>query len=135
MDICQGRWISTTDRAYIGRVSRELGRRIRAARVYAGFDGRPELAKILETSEPTLQRIELGDRAVKRPELLAIAEACKVPMWFLERGWDGWRSTEPSEGEMGTGEAKEPRPHSPRSTGGVGRRPRRSTGGGQASSS
>lgn len=71
-------------------MSREQGRRIRAARVYAGIDARPALAEILEMSEPTLQRIENGDRPVKRAELLAIAEACEVPMWFLENGWQGW---------------------------------------------
>jgi hypothetical protein len=46
-------------------------------------------------SESTLQRIEHDDRPVKRAELLAIAEVCKVPMWFLESGWDGWREAPP----------------------------------------
>jgi len=41
-------------------------------------------------SEATLVRLERGDRSIKRGELLVIAEACGVPMWFLEHGWQGW---------------------------------------------
>ena len=50
------------------------------------------LAKTLEISPATFTRIELGQRTPKRSELLAIAEACEVPMWFLEGGWEGWRT-------------------------------------------
>src|SRR4051812_44823552 len=71
-------------------MSGESGRRIRAARAY-GRLSQPDLAKVLEASEGTVKNIELGKREPKRSELLAVAEACKVPMWFLERGWDGWR--------------------------------------------
>lgn len=82
-----------------------MGRRIRAARAYGGFRNRAALADRLELSKETVQRIEGGQREVKRSELLAIAEACKVPMWFLEGGWEGWR---------GAGApAEEPVPHSP----------------------
>jgi transcriptional regulator with XRE-family HTH domain len=67
----------------------ELAKRIRAARVYAGLS-REELAEHLEVHERTQINTELGKRHVPRPELLAIAEACKVPIWFLEHGWKGW---------------------------------------------
>jgi transcriptional regulator with XRE-family HTH domain len=68
----------------------ELGRRIKAARGYAGLS-QPALAAALEIGEQTEKRIELGQRPAKRSELLAIAEACNVPMWFLESGWNGWQ--------------------------------------------
>jgi transcriptional regulator with XRE-family HTH domain len=85
----------------------ETGRRIRTARAYAGLRNRSTLAERLEVSKETVQRMEGGQREVKRSELLAIAEACGVPMWFLENGWEGWRSK--------TGApADEPEPHSPR---------------------
>jgi transcriptional regulator with XRE-family HTH domain len=71
--------------------SSNIGRRIRAAEAFGGFAGRRELAEAIESSPSTLQRIESGARTAKRAELLAIAEACEVPVWFLERGWDGWR--------------------------------------------
>lgn len=74
----------------------ETGRRIRAARTYGGFAGRADFAKVLDISKETLQRIEEGKRAAKRSELLAIAEACEVPMWFLEGGWEGWRRSDES---------------------------------------
>jgi len=85
----------------------EIGRRIRTARAYAGFRNRANLAERLELSKETVQRIESGEREVKRSELLAIAEACEVPMWFLESGWEGWRGA-------GSGANEEPTPHSPR---------------------
>ena len=85
----------------------ETGRRIRTARAYAGFRNRATLAERLEVSKETVQRIEGGQREVKRSELLAIAEACEVPMWFLESGWEGWRGATGASPE-------EPAPHSPR---------------------
>lgn len=71
-------------------MGKESGRRIRAARGYAKLS-QPDLAKVLEVSDGTVKNIELGRREPKRSELLAIADACKVPIWFLERGWEGWR--------------------------------------------
>jgi transcriptional regulator with XRE-family HTH domain len=73
-------------------MSDESGRRIRAARGY-GKKSQPDIAKVLEVSDGTVKNIELGRREPKRSELLAIAEACEVPMWFLEGGWDGWRKS------------------------------------------
>jgi transcriptional regulator with XRE-family HTH domain len=69
---------------------------------YGGFKGRDELADAIEISSSTLQRIEgLAEpaRAPKRSELLAIAEACDVPMWFLEGGWEGWRRSVDAEAQ------------------------------------
>jgi len=81
----------------------EWAPRIRAARGYAGLS-QPELAKRLEVSIGTIKRTELGDRKPKRSELLAIADICKVPMWFLEAGWDGWRGDVEDLGEHALGE-------------------------------
>lgn len=67
----------------------ELPARLRAARAYAGFT-QPDLAARLELGEVTYANSERGLRTVARRELLAIAEACDVPMWFLEDGWEGW---------------------------------------------
>ena len=81
----------------------DLPRRIRAARAYAGLS-QIEMAKVLELGESTYKLSELGQRSIEIPrrELLAIAEACDVPMWFLEGGWDGWRaSTIEREGRAG----------------------------------
>lgn len=68
----------------------DLQRRLRAARGYAGLSQK-DIANRLEISDKTYKLTELGERSLKRPELLAIAEACDVPMWFLEGGWEGWR--------------------------------------------
>lgn len=95
----------------------ETARRIRVAMTYGGFRGRRELAEAIESSAATLQRIEgvaEPARPPKRSELLAIADATGVPMWFLEGGWDGWRATGPSEGGDGSA-GPEPDPHSPAS--------------------
>lgn len=92
----------------------DQAKRIRAARLYAGMS-RLELAKHLEIHERTQVNSELGNREVKRPELAAIADATGVPMWFLEGGWDGWRSTGSDEGG-GSSAGPEPTPHSPAST-------------------
>jgi transcriptional regulator with XRE-family HTH domain len=67
----------------------QQARRVRAARIYADLS-REELAKRLEVSARTQTNSELGKRRIPRPELLAIAEACEVPMWFLEGGWENY---------------------------------------------
>jgi len=97
----------------------EIGRRVRTARAYGGFRNRATLAEHLELSKETLQRIEGGQREVKRSELLAIAEACEVPMWFLEGGWEGWHGAAGSPTE-------EPVPHGPRDLRRLGLRQERS---------
>lgn len=97
----------------------DIGRRIRAARAYGGFRNRAALAERLELSKETVQRIEGGRREVKRSELLAIAEACEVPMWFLEEGWEGWE-------QATNGPAEDPAPHRPQDLRRLGMREKRS---------
>jgi transcriptional regulator with XRE-family HTH domain len=70
----------------------DLPARLRAARAFADLT-QPELAAKIELGEVTYASSERGQRAAPRRELLAIAEACKVPMWFLEHGWEGWRGS------------------------------------------
>jgi transcriptional regulator with XRE-family HTH domain len=76
----------------------EKASRVKAARGYGGLS-QPQLAKVLEMSDGTVKAIEGGRRVAKRSELLAIAEATGVPMWFLEGGWEGWRATRPGAGD------------------------------------
>lgn len=73
-----------------------LPNRLRAARAFADLT-QPELAAKIELGEVTYASSERGQRSVPRRELLAIAEACEVPMWFLEGGWEGWRAPARSE--------------------------------------
>lgn len=80
----------------------ETARRIRAAMAYGGYKGRDALAEAIEISPSTLQRIEgvaEPTRELKRSELLAIAEACDVPVWFLESGWEGLRGSVDAEAQ------------------------------------
>lgn len=69
-----------------------LPARLRAARAFAGLT-QPELASQIELGQVTYALSEKGQRETPRRELLAIAEVCKVPMWFLEHGWKGWMQT------------------------------------------
>jgi transcriptional regulator with XRE-family HTH domain len=86
----------------------ETGRRIRAARSYAGFQGRKDFSEAIEMSEATLVRLERGDRLIKRRELREIAETCGVPMWFLEGGWDGWAGEVKEAAQQIAPKAKDP---------------------------
>lgn len=61
--------------------------RIRAARAYCKLS-QPELAERLGVSLATVKRIEGGKRPVSTDELIAIAEACKVPVAFMLHGFD-----------------------------------------------
>ncbi|HET7588577.1 MAG TPA: helix-turn-helix domain-containing protein [Solirubrobacterales bacterium] len=70
----------------------KLPARLRAARAYAGLT-QPQLASRIELGQVTYALSEKGQRTAPRRELLAIAEACEVPMWFLEDGWEGWRGS------------------------------------------
>jgi transcriptional regulator with XRE-family HTH domain len=67
----------------------DQGSRLRAARAFAGLT-QPQLAERLELGEVTYASSERGVRDVPRRELLAIAEATGVPMWFLEGGWENY---------------------------------------------
>lgn len=60
----------------------ETGRRVRAGRAYAGISQRL-LAENLGVSQPTMGRIESGERLPRKWELFAIAQICQLPMlWF-----------------------------------------------------
>jgi transcriptional regulator with XRE-family HTH domain len=80
--------------AYIaGMELTETARRLRAARAFGGYRGREDFCQAIEMSPSTLQRIEDGQRALGEGERILIARRCRVPEWFLEDGWDGWRSS------------------------------------------
>lgn len=62
----------------------ELGKRIRAARAYAGLS-QDELAELIQISQPTLARIEKGERQARWIEVMGIAEVTQLPrVWFTE---------------------------------------------------
>ena len=62
----------------------ELGRRVCAARAYAGL-GQPELGARLKLGRTTIWQIERGQRYPKPGELLHIARICGVSDEFFER--------------------------------------------------
>lgn len=61
----------------------ETGRRVRAARAYAGLAA-TELSQRVGVSRSTLLRIEYGQRTAKRGELLAVAEVTGVAPAFFD---------------------------------------------------
>lgn len=71
----------------------ELRRRIESARVYGGFRNQGALAKAIDLHPKTFQRRLNGVYNWRRADLLAIAEACRVPLWFLEQGFSTSRGT------------------------------------------
>jgi transcriptional regulator with XRE-family HTH domain len=83
----------------MGSTPDQFGRRVRAARAYAGMS-QGELAAAIkardprwEVSLPTIKRLEKhGAEGVKASQAEwseRIAAACDVPMWFLEHGFEG----------------------------------------------
>lgn len=84
----------------------DVSRRIRAARAYAGFRTRDELARAAGLKPRRLKRLEDGSwlrgegPQPERPELLAIANACEVPHEFLtdQAGIEALASTLPQDG-------------------------------------
>lgn len=83
----------------MGSPTNEFGRRIRAARGYAGLS-QAELAAAIkarypawEVSLPTVKRLEKhGTEGVKGSQAdwsERVAAACEVPRWFLEQGFEG----------------------------------------------
>jgi transcriptional regulator with XRE-family HTH domain len=65
----------------------EIGRRVRAARAYAGLTI-GALADSLGMGARTIKRIECGERDARRYELIGIAEACGLPREFFELDFD-----------------------------------------------
>lgn len=60
----------------------ELGKRVRAARAYAGLS-QDELAEKIQISQPTLARVEKGERQARWIEIMGIAEVTGLPrVWF-----------------------------------------------------
>lgn len=68
-------------------VAKEHVNRIKAARAYAGLRNAKALAELIDTSESTVKRWEQGDENLTRHQRAAIADACRVPPWFLENGF------------------------------------------------
>lgn len=65
----------------------EAGRRVRAARAYAGIKSVPALKDRIGSrgfGRTTLYAIEAGRTAMRRPMALAIADACDLPVEFFE---------------------------------------------------
>ncbi len=62
--------------------AKELGKRVRAARAYAGLS-QEELAERIQISQPTLARVEKGERQARWIEIIGIAEVTGLPRtWF-----------------------------------------------------
>jgi transcriptional regulator with XRE-family HTH domain len=62
---------------------KEQGRRVRAARAYAGLSNE-DLAERTGIGRSTLVKTESGKRQARKWELWAIAEICGVPREFFE---------------------------------------------------
>ena len=77
----------------------EVGRRIRAARGYAGLS-QSELGKRVDLSEDRVAALEKGERRAHKWELWGIAEECD-----LSRSWftDEWTNASVVEIERGLG--------------------------------
>lgn len=93
----------------------ELGRRIRAARAYAGMN-LPEMAEAVEIGRSTLIEIEHGRRAPKKWELFAIVQVTGVPEeWFSAAAPDlseGVRAAEEIDQRHGPDSAQSSEGHS-----------------------
>lgn len=75
------------------RSREQYAARVRAARAYAAIS-QGELAHALGLSQPTMKRIEAGERAVDAEERRVIADRCGVPRAFLEAGWEATETLE-----------------------------------------
>lgn len=78
----------------------QVRRRIRAARIIAGFDKVDDLALTLNIDglkRDTLYEIESGKRAVRPHELRLIAEACGISPAFFEVDFAHLNADEPVE--------------------------------------
>ncbi len=68
----------------------ETARRVRAAQGYSGYRRIEDLAKASGVSKDILRRLVLrkNPHAADRDQLEAIADACEVPYWFVEHGFN-----------------------------------------------
>lgn len=64
----------------------ECGKRVRAARAYAGLSQK-ELAQRIGMGRGTLWKIENGERLCRPGEMWEIARACRVPYDRLVEEW------------------------------------------------
>jgi transcriptional regulator with XRE-family HTH domain len=71
----------------------DYGRRIRAARAYAGLT-QDQLAEALGLDVQTVKRRESGKQEPRNGERIAIAAVCNVPLEFIEHGFPAVVSTE-----------------------------------------
>lgn len=79
-----------------GKVSQVEQRRTTKQRVDAalayGELSQIELTERIKMSRSTLNRRRREEgHTFGEGELYEIAQKCGVPLWFLERGWEGWR--------------------------------------------
>lgn len=85
--------MDTTDPA------KEFGRRVRVARVWAGYTRQSDFGEALAAEWPdwpvrtNVKRVELGERTLNYDEQKTwakrIAEFTGVPQWFMVSGWEG----------------------------------------------
>jgi transcriptional regulator with XRE-family HTH domain len=68
----------------------ETARRVRAAQGYSGYRRIEDLAQASGVSKDILRRLVLrkNPQAADRDQLEAIADACEVPYWFVEHGFN-----------------------------------------------
>jgi hypothetical protein len=70
----------------------DLGRRIAAARAYAGEIGRAELAARISSTEDAIKQLEAGvphlDETTRVVVIKAIADACGLPYAFFTVNWE-----------------------------------------------
>lgn len=69
----------------------ELAARVRAAAGWADLD-RPAFGEAIGYGKETISRLYSGAKIPDGDDLKLIATACKVPLWFLEHGFDPPRS-------------------------------------------
>lgn len=71
----------------------ELAARVRVARAYCG-KSQGYMAALLDMSVTTYKRLERGSRLPSLDEQTIIAEACGVPLTFLQLGWTAYAEGE-----------------------------------------
>lgn len=67
-----------------------IKQRIDAAMAFAELSQEALETKVA-MSRSTLNRKRRGEYDFNLGELYEVAKATGVPVWFLQRGWDGWR--------------------------------------------